>query len=335
MKEKDFLNLTNLFLNNKKNEALSLLEKIAKELKMIGNEQLSDQLKEMILKNQKIIFHDLNDKREQFVLSKTLKNQLQLLVSNLDKHIFINKILFYGPPGTGKTKFARELARILNLPIKIINYNEIIDSKLGETNKNLERLFNQYNGSNSILFFDELDGISTERTNNKDIFEMARVTTTLLKLLDGLNSKTIFIAATNLIEKIDPALTRRMDFMVNFDTYQNEDLLDILQYYKNFFNLESDKLLNKIILDPNLKEKIYPFEIMRTLKLMKMNENANFSFSNIYQNLLMEKMLFNNYEQLKNYLIENNKYYSVRDIEKIINESKFKKSNIASKRSNN
>ena len=333
MKEKDFLKLVDLFLNNKKQDALALLEKIVMKLKIIGNDDLHEKLKMIVMSHLKLDFNIIKEKKEEFILPRVLKNDLQILVSNLKNTNFINKIFFHGPPGTGKTQLAKELAKILNLPIKVINYNEIIDSKLGETNKNLEKLFNEYNGSNCILFFDELDGISTQRTNNHDIFEMARVTTTLLKLLDQLNEETIFIASTNLIQKIDPAFIRRMDFIVNFDTYEKNDLLAILYYYQNFFNLESVKIFEKIILDPDLKVKIYPFEIMRSLKLMKMNANANFSFGSIYQNLLIEKLLLKNYDELKKYLLSNSKHYSVRDLEKIINEAKFKKSSITSKRS--
>lgn len=335
MKEIQFIKLIHLFLENEKVAAINLLEEITQNFKRLGNDGLAKKLADIIMEQRKITSHVFNEQKQpKFILTSHLKDEMQILISNLQTEHFINKILFVGPPGTGKTMLAQKLARVLNIPIKIINYNELIDSKLGETNKNIAKLFRDYNGSQTILFFDEFDGISTERTNQNDIFEMARVTTTILQFLDRLDKKTIFIAATNLLTKIDAALIRRMDFVVNFDHYQVADLLNLLAYYENFFQLEPEdtKILEEIICDPHLKQKIYPFEIMQTLKLVKMRKNANFNFINIYQNLLLKKTELNSYEALNEYLIANKKHYSVRLAAELIDQKKFKKSAIALKR---
>lgn len=217
-----------------------------------------------------------------------LERQLQLAYFNCQQE-FINKILLVGPPGTGKTIFAHTLAQKLNYHLTIINYNEIIDSKLGQTMRNLDEFFKLHNSSQNIIFFDELDGISTERTNQLDITEMARVTTVFLKWLEKLNKQTIFIAATNLAHSVDAALKRRLDLVIDFDCYQNTDLLKLVDYYQNFFNLSISETqpIRQMITTGNTK--IAPFEIANVCKLIKMHLNANLDYAAVYEQFAKQK----------------------------------------------
>ena len=299
MKEKDLLALIEAGLNNNAYKVKEIAQAIAHQESMLGlKPDFANQIKQLVLKHTEISVSDPIENREnpKFILNQELKNHLQILKTNLKINPpFINKILCSGAPGTGKTKFAKELARILNWPIKIVNYSEIIDSKLGATNKNLERLFQEYNRSQTILFFDELDGISTKRTNQKDLYEMARLTTTLLKCLDNLNPQTIFIGATNLVKMLDQALLRRIDYHINFDTYTKTDLITIATNYCKHFQIgDCPEQLSLMINNPNVI--MTPAVIETLCKQIKMYQNANLDPKPIYQKFLAK---FNQDNDLK------------------------------------
>lgn len=123
-----------------------------------------------------------------------------------------HKIILHGPPGNGKTMLAQAFAAELGLPLFEVKYGGLIASYLGETGKNLQRLFDYANAVPCVLFVDEFDTISVSRTSESDVGEARRVTNQILLLLDRLSTKCFFVAATNLYERIDPAVARRFHF---------------------------------------------------------------------------------------------------------------------------
>lgn len=77
----------------------------------------------------------------------------------------LSKFLFYGKPGTGKTESAYQIARILGRDILSINFEQLIDSRLGETAKNVAKLFDEINHlqyGKVIIVFDEIDALVLE-----------------------------------------------------------------------------------------------------------------------------------------------------------------------------
>lgn len=107
-----------------------------------------------------------------------------------------------------------------------MDFENLIDSKLGQTNKNISNLFSEINNiphpNQVIVLFDEIDVIALDRINSNDVREMGRVTSTILKELDrltDLNKEIIIIATTNLFEKFDKALIRRFDAIIDFNRY--------------------------------------------------------------------------------------------------------------------
>ena len=90
--------------------------------------------------------------------------------------------------GTGKTETAKHIARILNRELYQAEFGAIIDSKLGQTSKNITTIFDEINNlphpEKIIILFDEIDALALDRLNNNDLREMGRATSTLLKELD-------------------------------------------------------------------------------------------------------------------------------------------------------
>lgn len=256
-------------------------------------------------------------------LPKEITNDIYGIINAVNHNIGINKFLFEGPPGTGKTESVKQVARILSRELYSVDFSSIIDSKLGQTQKNMAEVFSEIrmlpNPDNVIILFDEIDAIAMDRINSRDIREMGRVTSSILKELDNLDARVIFIATTNLYKNLDKALTRRFDAIVNFDRYSKDDLLDISEsilneYLPKFENAGRDiKLFRKIMsLLTNIP---YPGELKNIIRtaLAFSEPNSEFDYLKRLYNaiLLQEKIKDLSIKELKD------KGFTVRDIEKL------------------
>jgi SpoVK/Ycf46/Vps4 family AAA+-type ATPase len=133
--------------------------------------------------------------------------------------IDIGKLLFIGPPGTGKTTTARSLSRRLNLPLVEVKLSMVTSQYLGETSKNIEKIFEIAKKLNPcILFIDEFDYVAKTRTSDEHA-AVKRAVNTLLKSIDEINlieDGVVLIAATNHPSLLDSAVWRRFDKIVEF-----------------------------------------------------------------------------------------------------------------------
>lgn len=138
-------------------------------------------------------------------------------------------ILFAGPPGTGKTMAAEIIAGELGLDLYKIDLSTVVSKYIGETEKNLEKIFNEAASSNAILFFDEADAIFGKRSEVKDAHDRyANVEISyLLQRMEAYDGVTIL--ATNLRANLDEAFTRRLQFAVDFPFPQEADRRRIWQ----------------------------------------------------------------------------------------------------------
>jgi hypothetical protein len=124
--------------------------------------------------------------------------------------------LFAGDSGTGKTMSAEVIAHELGLDLYVVDLATVVDKYVGETEKNLERIFSAATGVNAVLLFDEADAVFGRRSEVKDAHDRyANIESAYLlqrmETFDGLA-----ILATNLRANIDEAFTRRLDVVVDF-----------------------------------------------------------------------------------------------------------------------
>lgn len=131
----------------------------------------------------------------------------------------IGKLLFIGPPGTGKTTTARALSKKFYLPLLEVRLSMITSQYLGETSKNIEKVFELAKKlSPCILFIDEFDYVAKMRTSDEHA-AVKRAVNTLLKCIDDINlvnDGVLLIAATNHPSLLDPAVWRRFDKVLEF-----------------------------------------------------------------------------------------------------------------------
>lgn len=139
-----------------------------------------------------------------------------------------NKILLYGPPGCGKTLASYVIAGEMKRMMYVVNLGAIVSSKLGETSKNLSKLFKRASEEDSIIFLDEFDSLGKVRDYDQDHGEMKRVVNTILQLFDFLPKRTVVIAATNQINMIDEALIRRFDLSLKLDLPNKSQIKELI-----------------------------------------------------------------------------------------------------------
>lgn len=128
------------------------------------------------------------------------------------------RMIIYGQPGTGKTQTARWIAAELELPLLTVRCDTLISSLLGQTSKNLRRVFDYVEQRPCVLFLDEFDALASARGNERDVGELQRVVIALLQNIDALSDNTILLAASNHEKLLDPAIWRRFPFQVPLPT---------------------------------------------------------------------------------------------------------------------
>lgn len=150
--------------------------------------------------------------KEERELFELIKNMNDVSLQLMEKQIpYLNATLLYGESGVGKTAFSRYVAYKLEMPYLYVNFSKMLDSYLGGTAKNLNHLFNFINQQKCVVMLDEIDSLAVNRkySDSSAGAEVSRSTTCLLQLLDAVTNDHVILAATNLIEEVDPAVKRR------------------------------------------------------------------------------------------------------------------------------
>lgn len=125
-------------------------------------------------------------------------------------------VLFTGPPGTGKTMAAGVMARELGLDLYQIDLSSVVSKYIGETEKQLARIFDEAERSHAVLFFDEADALFGKRSDVKDAHDRyANIETSyLLQRMESYEG--VAILATNFSRNMDDAFVRRLQFVIEF-----------------------------------------------------------------------------------------------------------------------
>ena len=139
-------------------------------------------------------------------------------------------VLLYGSPGTGKTMASQVVANELGLPLYRVDVSQIFSKYIGETQKNLGKIFDEAKKANVILFFDEADALFSKRTDvgdSNDRYANAE-TAYLLQKIEEHNGMTIL--ATNLYHNFDSAFVRRITYTVRLDSPDEATRLRLWQH---------------------------------------------------------------------------------------------------------
>lgn len=261
MKKADVIDLVKYHYEDNELEFKNQAVRIANEFDNSGDSLCAKEIMQ-IISSRKTIFQKSVDSivednlvvakldTKDMLLPKTITNDINGIVNAIKrKALGINKFLFVGSPGTGKTESAKQIAKQLDRKLLIVDFNGLIDSKLGKSMKNVTKMFKAINELPSleeyIILFDEIDAVALDRINQNDSREMGRVTSTFLRQFDNLNPDVVLIATTNLFKYLDKALARRFDATVDFDRYTEDDKIKVAkfllkEYMKQYKYLRKD-----------------------------------------------------------------------------------------------
>ena len=340
MKKQNVLNLIKYHVERNENSFRNEAVAIARYFDSIGDYQLAEYIMGLISESN-LYAPQSSDFESKFLkqietrgvealnLPLEISEDIKGIINAVNHNVGINKFLFEGLPGSGKTEAAKNVARLLNRSLFVVNFENLIDSKLGQTNKNITNVFKEINmipnANKIVVLFDEIDVIALDRINSNDVREMGRVTSTILRELDrltDLNKEIVIIATTNLYSNFDKALVRRFDAVINFNRYSEEDLIEVAEYYfssfiKNFKGTSKDiRLFRKIL--KTAKKLPYPGELKNIIK-------TSLAFSDIGSEYDYLKRLYNNLignleQKDLSKLYEEG--FTIREIEKLKGESK-------------
>jgi len=163
------------------------------------------------------------------------------------------RILFYGPPGTGKTMTACLLGKYTKRDVFRIDLSMVVSKYIGETEKNLSKLFDKAANKDWILFFDEADAIFGKRTNVRDAHDKYanQEVSYLLQRIEA--HAGLVILASNMKTNIDTSFTRRFNSIIEFE---NPDAVERIKLWHNY--IPSKVKLDKKI---SLKEIAKKYEL--------------------------------------------------------------------------
>lgn len=340
MKKQNVLNLIKYHVERNENAFRNEAIDIAKSFDSLGDYQLAEYIMSLITEANlyapqasdfETEFLKVLDVKttEQIKLPTGILDDIKGIINAVHHGIGINKFLLEGLPGSGKTEAAKHVARLLDRTLYYVDFDNLIDSKLGQTNKNISAVFSEINKipypEKTVILFDEIDVIALDRINSNDVREMGRVTSAILRELDrltDLNKDIVIIATTNLYNNFDKALSRRFDAVINFNRYSKDDLIEVAEFYfssfiKNFQNLSKDvRLFRKILITS--KDLPYPGELKNVIKTSLAFSDVNNSYDylkRLYNNLIgdLEKT------SIKQLHLQG---FTVREIEKLTGESK-------------
>lgn len=269
-------------LDGKRDKVHSYAALLANKLQDNGEQALADRINKLI--NKKIthpVFMDEfvtkpvdmetrldmvdvfypEDEFQELVLSEVTTLKINSFIASLkNRNKLVKKgvnlpesLLLYGPPGCGKTSIAKYIASQMKIPLITARLDGLVSSLLGNTAKNIRKIFEYAKEKPCILFLDEFDAIAKARDDEHEIGELKRVVNSLLQNIDDFsksNDGNVLIAATNHEGLLDAAVWRRFSTTIEVPRPEYDGIRDLLKLY--FANTElsfyeDKKKLNKIV----------------------------------------------------------------------------------------
>lgn len=202
--------------------------------------------------------------KENEILQQIQKNQ-KVYSKMLTYGVHMNNtVLLYGESGTGKTEFAKYVAYKMGVPYIYLNFANTIDSFMGQTAKNIERVFDYCKGQKCVLMLDEIDCIGMLRGGKGVDGELSRITITLMQCLDAMVDGQIVIGATNRKDMIDGALLRRFHKIYEIARYSQEEQKKMIE--KWLISLDYNDFKKTVNIDDLASKEMTQNEVISTLK---------------------------------------------------------------------
>ena len=185
------------------------------------------------------------------------------------------KSLFYGPPGTGKTLVACLIGKLCAMDVYRIDLSMVVSKYIGETEKNLEKVFQMAEDKNWILFFDEADALFGKRSSVSDAHDRYanQETAYLLQRLEDFNG--VVILASNLKTNIDEAFARRFQSVIYFPIPRPEERLKLWEQSFSLFTILEDKIDLKHLAKKHELTGGMIMNVIRYSSLMALKRNEN------------------------------------------------------------
>lgn len=239
---------------------------------------------------------DNNISLDSVILSDVNKHKIEeFLKENEFKYKFLeyglepmNRLLFYGASGCGKTYLAKALSNHLGYHMLYVDISKSLSE--GSTARNISDIFRLANHIGTcIIFFDECDSIAWSRdSNNSESGDVRRATNSLFQNLDQMNPSNIFISATNMLHRLDPAFERRFNMHLLFES-PNINVKEAIYKFKfDAFEIADDvNPAIRDIVDRRLKISFYAIQVVveRAMKKAVMNNTNVLKTSEIYRDL--------------------------------------------------
>lgn len=201
---------------------------------------------------------------------------------------YVNTTLLYGPTGTGKTTFARFVSKTLNKDFAYLNFSSLMDGGFGNTERNLSKVFRYMTSLDCIFMIDEIDCIATSRTTSTND-TLKSITIALMQELDyckSHNPKAIILAATNVVDNLDPALLSRFSIKKEIPLLNNEEKLGFVCKYLNDLDVpyNVDQVREYIARNSRVTQRIMEQDIIRALISWIDNNKESFVTLKAYYN---------------------------------------------------
>lgn len=146
-----------------------------------------------------------------------------------------SRLLLHGPTGTGKTALARHLAETTDLHPMLISPSDILGSYVGETERNIARLFKETDPTEQLIILDEFESLAENRRGALHSWEISKVAE-FLSCFDAYRGRVV--ACTNLIDNVDPAFKRRFHLKARVGALTRPQRTGLIREFANKLNIE-------------------------------------------------------------------------------------------------